>query len=245
MRGTPLARPSMSARLYSLLLVVSLALSACGTSQTTMMPPAPGADYGAAEGVVAQRGEGMARADPSGATVDRQLVRDAALTLKVDRGRDIAPLVERARALTASVGGFVAFEGPRELTLRIPDARLEGALDTLSAYAADARREVRVLDVTSAATDLQVRLDNARALRDRLRALLAQASSVADAVAVERELARATTEVEQLEAQMRELQSRIAFSTVHVRIHDSASPGPIGWVFVGLYEAVRWLFVWV
>jgi len=234
----------MSARLSALFLVLALTFSACGTPRTVATAPSgPIPEYTGAEVVMARGGSGDV-AYRARAEADQQLVRDAALTLKVDRGRDIAPLVERARALTSSVGGFVAFEGPRELTLRIPDARLEGALDTLSAYADGARREVRVLDVTAAATDLQIRLDNARALRDRLRALLAQATSVTDAVAVERELARVTTEVEQLEAQMRELQSRIAFSTVHVRIHDSASPGPIGWVFVGLYEAVRWLFVW-
>ncbi len=235
------------------LLLLGLTLSACGTSQTAMLPPTPraatGIDYSASETVVVQRGRlGSGGADgalvPSRAAADRQLVRDAALELKVDHARDVAPLVERARALTTSVGGFVAFEGPREMTLRIPDARLESTLDSLSGYADGARREVRVLDVTAAATDLQIRLSNARALRARLQALLQDAATVTDAVAVERELARVTTEVEQLEAQERELQGRIALSTVSVRIHDNASPGPLGWVFVGLYKTVRWLFVW-
>lgn len=63
-------------------------------------------------------------------------------------------------------------------------------------------------------------------------------------LAVERELARATTEVERLEGQLRLLQNQVAFSTVRLTVDEDVDPGPLGWVFVGLYEGVKWLFVW-
>jgi hypothetical protein len=43
---------------------------------------------------------------------------------------------------------------------------------------------------------------------------------------------------------MRLLQNQVAFSTLYVTVQDDADPGPVGWVFVGLYETVKWLFVW-
>ena len=100
-----------------------------------------------------------------------------------------------------------------------------------------------MVDVTDQATDLEIRLANARALRARLEALLADATTVTEVLEVERELSRVTTEVEQLDGQLRALADRVALSTVRVTVADGVRPGPLGYVVVGLYEAVKWLFV--
>lgn len=140
--------------------------------------------------------------------------------------------------------GYVSLDGPTDMVLRIPDARLDPTLDALAALGDETRREIRVADVTAAYTDLEVRLANARALQTRLQALLDQADTVADVLAVERELARVTTDVDLLEGRLRLLQNQVAFSTVRFTVHDDVDPGPLGWVAVGLYEGIKWLFVW-
>jgi hypothetical protein len=224
------------------LLVAALTLSACTTAGAPYTG-APDDRYdevvvtGAAEGVTLERA-GRATAP------DRQFVRDATLAVDVEDEGDVPTALERAEAITESLDGYVSFVGPAEAVLRIPDARLDEALDRLAALGEVERREVRVADVTAAYTDLQIRLDNALALRARLRALLADAAGVQDVLAVERELARVTTEVERLEGQLRLLQNQVAFSTVRLSVGRDVDPGPLGWVFVGLLEGVRWLFVW-
>jgi len=188
----------------------------------------------------------LARPDlsPAARADQRQLIRNAPLDVTVSTDDDIAITLEQAAEITVARDGYVASEGPGHMVLRIPDERFDDALDQLGALGRDARREIRANDVTAAFTDLQIRLDSARALQARLRALLDDAETVADVLAVETELSRVTTQVDQLEGQMRLLQNQISFSTVRLSIRNDVKPGPVGWVFYGLYHATRWLFVW-
>ena len=174
---------------------------------------------------------------------DRSLVRSATLRVTVAGADEVAGVLDAAGALAAELGGYVEREGPREAVLRVPDGRLDGALHQLSALGDADRPEVRAQDVTDQAVDLRVRLTNARALQSRLRDLLDRAESVEDVLAVERELARVTTEVERLAGQLQALEDRVAFSTVRLEVREAVRPGPLGYALVGAYEAVKWLFV--
>ena len=219
-------------------------LAACATSAPSYTPAA--VSYGAEsfdEVVVTGQAE-RARGGIGDEAADRRLVRNAALAVEVDGDDRVGPALERARALTESLDGYVSWEGPGEMVLRIPDARLEPAMVQLAALGEVERREVRVQDVTAGYTDLEIRLANARALQTRLRDLLAQAQTVQDVLAVETELARVTAQVEGLEGQLRLLQNQVAFSTLRLTVSDGVTPGPLGWVVVGAYQAVKWLFVW-
>ena len=219
-----------------------LPLSACGTSGR-----AGYAADGMSEVVVTGQATSVDRAfatAPAEDSADRKLVRDATQEIEVASEDEVDSALEEARQITGALEGYVSWEGPGAMVLRIPDARLDEALDRLAALGDEERREVRVHDVTAAYTDLEIRLTNARALQTRLRDLLDRAETVDDVLAVERELARVTTEVDMLEGQLRLLQNQVAYSTVRLHVHDDVEPGPLGWVFVGLYETVKWLFVW-
>jgi hypothetical protein len=65
-------------------------------------------------------------------------------------------------------------------------------------------------------------LKNKTALRDRLRALLAQAKDVKDILSVEEQLTRLQTEIDAMESWLKSIRSRVA----HVRIgrHPRAPP---------------------
>ena len=218
------------------LLAAALVVSACGTPR---MSVPPSGEY--SEVVVT----GDARASRAQAPDDdRRLVRTATLTVEVDDEDRVAPTLDAARDLADALDGYVAQEGPSRMVLRIPDARLDQALDQLAALGDPEDRAVYTRDVTAAYTDLELRLQNARALQARLRDLLADAETVQDVLAVETELARVTTEVERMEGQLRLLQNQVAFSTITLTVRDGVRPGPLGWVVVGAYEAIKWLFVW-
>lgn len=171
------------------------------------------------------------------------MIRTASMTLAVRHEDDMPPVIDEAEALAERFEGYVASEGPGLITIRIPDRQLEAALDELATLGRETRRDIRASDVTMAYADLETRLDNAKALQTRLRGLLEEAESVPDVLAVEVELARVTTEVERLEGQIRFLANQVAFSTVTLRVVDEVRPGPLGYVVIGAYEAVKWLFV--
>ncbi len=205
-----------------------------------MSPPAPASDAG----VLREVGGGYSRsartAEATSDLTDRQLIRTSPLTVRVDDEEDVAPTLDAARALAEAMNGSLTPEGPGWLLPRIPDADL----DQLSALGDADDRHVYTRDVTAECDDLEIRPTNAHALQTRLRTLLEQAEGVPDVLAVERELARVTPEVETLEGQLRLLQNQVAFSTVRLTVRDAVRPGPLGWVVGGAYEVVTWLFVW-
>jgi len=89
-----------------------------------------------------------------------------------------------------------------------------------------------------------VRIDNLQKLRTRLQALVEKAEAVADLMALEKELARVTSDLESLEARQRVLEKDVAYSVLYVSLEEEISPGPLGWIPYGLYLGVKWLFVW-
>jgi hypothetical protein len=75
---------------------------------------------------------------------------------------------------------------------------------------------VATLDVSEEFRDLQIRIQNSEAMRDRLEQLLRQANNVEQALQVERELERITELIETMKGRLRFLADRVAYSTITV-----------------------------
>jgi len=161
---------------------------------------------------------GLPAVAPAGVQKD-QLAYRAALVLAVARADQAAT---RALALTEELGGDLVAQGDLSVTVRVPRARFTEALARFEPLGDVLHREVRVEDLAERSRDGGVRLRNARATRDRLEALLAQARSVEDALRIERELSRVTEEIERLVAEERGLAARVAFATVELTLRPRA-----------------------
>src|ERR1041384_3680841 len=145
-----------------------------------------------------------------------------------------------AASLAKEHGGWVAAMNDDRVDLRVPDGQLDAVLAALPSLGEVAERRIRASDVTDAHRDLLVRIDNLRRTRDRYLALLDQAENVSEATGVEKELERVTALLEVLEAQQKALEQRVEFASLSVEFSRKVRPGPIGWVFYGLYAAVKW-----
>lgn len=194
------------------------------------------------------RGEIMAARGGGGGedqTADRVLIRRATADVEVD---SIALAFARAIALASSLGGHVDQQVIEErsamLVLRIPDNRLEPALDSLATFGDMKNRTVSAEDVTTTVIDVEARLANLVASRDRLRDLLGRATSVADIVAVERELARVQGEIDSLEARRNYLRDAAALSRLQLSLSRRVVLGPLGVVAKGVGWVLERLFIW-
>jgi len=208
-----------------LLLAVSL-LSACTPAAAPLPSPAPAAS-----------------ADAS--AQGRLLVRRAEMELEARRPAEVARQVE---AITTGSGGHVEEATNHEekrvrMVLRVPAASLDSVLGAIGALGRVKDRQVGVVDVTDETTDLQARLTNLLAVRDRLRQHLARSAAMADVIAVERELARVQTEIDILERRLREMRSSVALSRVTLDIHRPRVLGPLGLVVSGVASLIGKLFV--
>jgi hypothetical protein len=138
------------------------------------------------------------------------------LTLAVFETKDAIDAVEE---LARSRGGYLVSRADQTVTIRVPAKAFQAALGGVSKLGDELHREVNVRDVTEQFADMEIRLRNAEAVRERLQALLAKAARIEDALAVERELERITQTIEQMKGRLRLFGELIAFSTITVNFH--------------------------
>lgn len=166
------------------------------------------------------------------------------LTHEVDGEAAQARFRAEAADRVAARGGLVLASRADALHLRVPEEAVDELVDEMVELAPIVDRRTVAPEVSGQVHDLRARIASRRALRDRLLALLAKAETVEDVLAIERELGRVTEALAVAEAALAAQESKVAFTDLHVRLVDPATPGPVGWVFYGLYTGVKWLFVW-
>jgi hypothetical protein len=157
-----------------------------------------------------------------GARGERLVVFDGTLVLQV---ADVKAAESAIDALTKEVGGWVHRIEGRRFTLRVPAARFHETMDRLGDVGQVVDRTIIGSDVTEEYRDLELRLANAEKVLARLQALLERATSVEEALAVEREIGRLTEEIERLEGKIDAMRDAIAHSTIVVELNRLLPPG--------------------
>ena len=192
------------------------ALVACGSGD-------PYLDGTAAPGTESadMKVESMASDGTSAPAVDQQVIQTANVSLEVD---DVDQAVNGVEAQVEQLGGVVQSrsinnyddDASAYMTIRIPAQDLNGFLDGLPALGRVINSTVDAQDVTLEVIDLEARISTLEASIERLRDLQRQATSVADLVAVESELATRQSELESLTARRDYLANQVDLSTVYV-----------------------------
>lgn len=169
--------------------------------------------------------------DGDAPALGRELVKTGTVVLRAD---DHAEAVERARGWTRVLGGMVTDEDSRRtdtrvetaLTLRVPAARFDTLMTVLSALPGTLEsRAVGVDDVTRPVADTEARLRVRRAAEERLLALLDDAESVPDVLAVQARLDAVREEIESAEAVLRTLRADVSQSTVNLTVYEASAAG--------------------
>jgi Domain of unknown function (DUF4349) len=212
------------------------AFAACSTAGT--VAPRPNA-------ATASSASGSARASSLSDVMEAQmLVRRAALDVEV---AEPVPAAARARQIVAGFGGYVEREqrGDRsaDFTLRVPEARLDAALDSLATLGDVTGRRLSTEDVTTQVLDIEARRASLAATRDRLKRLLDSASGVADVIAVERELARVQGDLDAMDGRVQYLRSAAAMASIELDVKRRVVLGPLGVFFRALGTGLGKLFV--
>ncbi len=139
------------------------------------------------------------------------LIYTATLTMAVFevRATQVA-LLERAR----SMGGVLAIQTDDRLVLRVPAERFDEFLAGVAELGDVLHRDIQAQDVGEEFRDVAIRIRNLEVTRQRVEALLAQTANVEQALAVQRELERITSELEALRGRQRFLADRVSLSTI-------------------------------
>lgn len=127
-------------------------------------------------------------------------------------------------------GGFVADSRSRNrsgsLTVRVPATNFDEALRELRALGTVEVESVHGRDVTADYVDLHANLRIARARREVLLGLMADAVSIEQTIRVQNALDETQLRIEQLQGQLRLLDDRTSLATIGLRLREQgAEPG--------------------
>ena len=166
----------------------------------------------------------------------RMIVKDAELTLLVV-DTDVA--IDRVNQAAGDFGGYIIssrvwyedWQGVgykyASITLGVPVTSFERVMNRLRNLAIQVLDEsASGQDVTDEYVDLQSRLDNLIATRDRIREFLDQAESVEESLMINEELAQIEAQIEEVQGRMNYLFDRSSYSTITVLIQPELPPVP-------------------
>ncbi|MET0965871.1 MAG: DUF4349 domain-containing protein [Nakamurella sp.] len=134
----------------------------------------------------------------------------------------IAQVGGTVRGIAAAAGGFQATAdgGGSQITvsLRVPTDQYDAVMDKLTALGDVTARSESSQDVTAQAADVNSRVESMTASVARVRALLAQATTIADVISIESELSVREANLESLQQQQAALGGQVAMSTISLGI---------------------------
>lgn len=139
--------------------------------------------------------------------------------------------------------GYVQQSGTTMCVIRVEEKMLKMALEDIYLLGKVTSKNMYGEDVTDQYADFGIRLENAEKARMRYLELLEKAENVQSALLVEKELERLNETIELLKGQMNRIDHLAAYSTITVYLTEKKKPGVLGYVGIGLYKAVKWLFV--
>lgn len=206
-------------------------------------PVAATIDAAAAGGDTGAAGGGAVAAPPDLGTIGHDVIVEMRVVLaSEDVSRTVAAVTASAARLGGGVasssidyrgnGGGSAGGGAGEsfdaasgdtavLTLQVPPGAVPELLAELDDTATVRSMNQSAQDVTDQLVDLDVRIANQRASVATVRGLMDRATNLDELVRLEAEVTRRQTELEQLEAQQRNLADRVALATVTVEIRPA------------------------
>ena len=130
----------------------------------------------------------------------------------------------QVQSIAASLGGFVerlttigvAEQSRSNVTIKVPQDRLDRALERIQGLGVVQYRSLGSEDVTDRHVDLTARLSALRQEEQSLSSLLERSSSVVELLSVERELSRVRTDLERTQWQLELLERQVDLATIHV-----------------------------
>ena len=245
----PTRRRHLGLALLSVPIVISLAACGAGASNDSaskssasdgggIAAPEPArealSDYGSA-----------AKNGPDGgasqAVIQRSVIATGSMRLT---SRKLDDTRQDAINLVTGLGGHVGDEQSRsdthgrldrvDLTLRVPAASFEKALDGLGQLGTVRSRQQSVEDVTTQVIDNEARVKAQEASVASIERLLARATTIAEIMSVERQLSTRQAELDSLKQQQKWLSDQTSMSTVQLSMtrppkdRDEAGTGFFG-----------------
>ncbi|WP_433008092.1 DUF4349 domain-containing protein [Kribbella sp. CA-294648] len=236
-----MTRMRTSAAVAGVFLAAAVLLSGCGGSggNDSASEGAAAPDRGSAAAPESkpgqnQAGQGQAGTDGKGApaaqpTISRAIIKTGSLAVEVEHNK-VSDQRQKAIGVVTGLRGQVASEDTTSdndgritranLVLKVPTAAYETAIERLSGLGKRTSIHQESSDVTEQVVDVDSRIASQRASLNRMRALLAKATTIGDVVSVESELTRREADLEALLAKQKNLSLQTELATLTLTLAE-------------------------
>ena len=159
-----------------------------------------------------------------------RVIRTAQIAVEVHNGAFDGTL-DKLFALSTSLGGYISGSVANSdsgslrtgtITFQVPTDKFSEAVSDVRALGTVQNLAIGGQDVSAQYVDLQARLKNAESQRDAMLALLQQARTVSEIIAVQTQLGQVTGVIEQLKGQIAYYDHATSYSTISVSVHEAA-----------------------
>ena len=187
-------------------------------------PLGSSADFALAKEVeMSNGGGGFAGSAHALQTARRQVISTAEITLSVSV---VQTAIDQTQSAVVGMGGFVerlsSSGGPRRqranMTIRVPQAQFFSAISRIEALGVVQSRNLGAEDVSAQFIDLEARLRSSLREEESLLGLLERTQSVAEVLAIERELFRVRAEIERTQGQLNFIERRVDLATIDLTL---------------------------
>jgi hypothetical protein len=239
-----MTRMRIPAAAAGVILTAAVLLSGCGASGDSSSrgestagdnaAAAPRQADGSGESKTGVGTDGKAAPNAPQPTVARAIIKTGSLSVEAD---DVGLLRQKAIGVVTGLQGQVAsedsggFDGGRitqaTLVLKVPSASYQTAIDRISALATRTAIHQESNDVTEQVVDVESRIATQRASLERMRGLLAKATTIGEIVSVETELTRREADLESLLAKQKNLSLQTELATLSLTVSQKGkAPEP-------------------
>ncbi|MBR6627465.1 MAG: DUF4349 domain-containing protein [Lachnospiraceae bacterium] len=149
----------------------------------------------------------------------------------------VASIQQEIKSLGGYIENFNAYNGSKysgrtsernaDITVRIPQDKLDIFVSSVSELGNVVRRSESVQNVTLKYVDLDSHKKALQAEYDRLIQLLEKAESIEDIITIENRLSSVRYQIEGMEAQLRTIDNQVSYSTVYMNIDEVAVFTPV------------------
>ncbi len=225
----------------ALCLLLMAGLIGCGSKATyesdRVESMSPSMDY-AKEEVMDGGLSSSGTVTPKVQDVNRKLIKTVEMTVET---KEYDRMSEGLKEQVVAYGGYVermntyngsSYSGRQanrsaNLTIRIPEDKLDAFLSEVSSICNVIRRSENVNDVTLAYVDLTSHKESLQTEHARLLELLEKAETVADIITIQERLSNVRYQIESMESQIRTYDNQVNYSTIYLEISEVKELTPV------------------